>query len=318
MALTTTVDNHDDVDPDIRSFVDTINRSYEEQMVDGDVSLARRREIAELVRTPWRSGGPEMVETLEFKLDGLIVRLHRPIDEKPLPATLYIHGGGWMIFSIDTHDRLMREYAARAGCVVVGIEYSLSPEAKFPVALNEIITVLSWMRENADALGIDSQKLAIGGDSAGANLSVAACLKLRALGQEQPQAMILNYGAFDPEPAPSYQRFGGPSYALNVAEMDDFWAGYVTSAEDLGNPLVAVALADPSGLPPSFFAIAQCDILADCNHALAQKMRGADVQVKAVEYAGATHSFLEAVSIAPLAVQALEDQAAWLKKIWSS
>src|SRR3546814_6777355 len=91
---------------------------------------------------------------------------------------LYIHGGGWTLFSIDTHDRLMREYAARAGIAVLGIDYSLSPESKFPFALKECAAALDWIAAQADALNLDANRVLIGGDSAGANLSVATCLQI--------------------------------------------------------------------------------------------------------------------------------------------
>src|SRR5690606_28483716 len=96
---------------------------------------------------------------------------------------------------------------------------------------------------------------------------------------------------------------------------DQFWENYVRSPDDLVNPLAAPLHGDLHGLPPAFLAIAECDILADCNRALARKLAAAGVPVEAVTYAGATHSFLEAVSIAPLASAALDDQAAWIARI---
>jgi len=302
------------VDPHIRFFVDNINAGYAAYQDAGAIPLARRREIAEQIREPWRVGGPEMFETREFEFAGARMRLHRPIDAVDLPVMLYIHGGGWTLFSIDTHDRLMREYAARAGIVVIGIDYSLSPEAKFPVALDEIVAALRWIRDQAAAIGVDGSRLAVGGDSAGANLAIAACLKLRELGESQLQAMILNYGAFAPEPTESYDRFGGPAYCLNVPEMDAFWADYVSDPKQLSDPLVAPLRADLNDMPPAFVAIAECDILADCNRALAEKLTQAGVPVEAVVYRGATHSFLEAMAIAPLAQKALADQALWLRR----
>ncbi|MCB2061269.1 MAG: alpha/beta hydrolase [Novosphingobium sp.] len=307
----------DDVDPHIRFFVDNINAGYAAYPNSDEVTPARRREIAEQIREPWRKGGPEMAETLDFDIGGVSMRLHRPVDAAGLPAMLYIHGGGWALFSIDTHDRLMREYAARAGIAVIGIDYSLSPEAKFPVALDEVVAALLWIREHAEELSIDESRLAVGGDSAGANLAVAACLKLRELGHVPLQAMILNYGAFAPEPKGSYERYGGPAYCLEVPEMDAFWANYVSDPAQLADPLVAPLHADLHGLPPAFIAIAECDILADCNQELAEKLASAGVSVKAVVYHRATHSFLEAMSIAPLAQQALADQALWLRRTLS-
>lgn len=302
----------DIVDPDIRRFVDAINAAYAEHGVPG-ADMATRRAVAERVRQPWRENGPIMAASDMFDMDGIRLRLHRPVvaGDAALPVMLYIHGGGWTLFSIDTHDRLMREYAARAGIAVLGIDYSLSPEHKFPVALNECSAALDWIADHAEALGLDAGRLLIGGDSAGANLSVATCLLRRAEGKALPRGMVLNYGAFAPDHLPSYARFGD-GYSLEADEMDMFWSNYVEGPAQLDDPLAVPLRADLAGLPPASLAIAECDILADCNHAFAARLAAAGVPVTSVTYAGATHSFLEAMSIAPLASRALDEQAAWI------
>lgn len=300
------------VDPQIREFVRRLNEAYAGHGIACD--MADRRRIAEKVREAWCAGGPEMAETRDMTVDGLRLRLHRPTARRDGPAMLYIHGGGWMLFSIDTHDRLMREYAARAGVTVLGIDYSLSPEVKFPVALDEVGAMLDWVGSHGTELGIAPRCLFVGGDSAGANLAVAACLRQRGEGRTGLAGMVLNYGAFDPAPTASYDLYSGPDYTLEASEMDAFWAAYTDSPSQLQDPLVAPMRADLHDLPPAFIAIAECDILADSNRAFAAKLRGAGVPVEAVTYAGGTHSFLEAVSIAPLAVRALDDQARWIRK----
>jgi acetyl esterase len=308
-------DQHDDVDVDIRRFVDAIDAAYAQHGASGDPGPAARRRTAELVRQPWRQGGPIMAESVDLDMNGIRLRLHRPVDDERLPAMLYIHGGGWVLFSVDTHDRLMREYAARAGIAVIGIDYSLAPENKFPVALRECAAALDWIATNADALNLDADRVLIGGDSAGANLSVATCLLKRDREGRLPMGMLLNYGAFSPDHMPSCARYGDHRYPLTCDEMDAFWDAYLDGPEQHSDPLAVPLHAELTGLPPAFLAIAQCDILADCNHAFANKLVEAGVPVKAVTYQGATHSFLEAVSIAPLAARALDDQAVWLKRI---
>lgn len=302
----------DIVDPDIRRFVDAINAAYAAQGIPG-ADMATRRAVAERVRLPWRENGPIMAASDLFDMDGIRLCLHRPIaaGSAALPVMLYIHGGGWTLFSIDTHNRLMREYAARAGIAVLGIDYSLSPEHKFPVALKECSAALDWIADNAAALGLDATRVLVGGDSAGANLSVAACLLRRAQGKPLPQAMVLNYGAFAPDHLPSYTRFGD-GYSLEADEMDAFWSNYVEGAAQLADPLAVPLRAELTGLPPAFVAIAECDILADCNHEFAAKLAAAGVAVHAETYKGATHSFLEAMSISSLARRALDEQAAWI------
>lgn len=300
------------IDPNIRTFIDRLNAGYASHDVATARTVADRRRIAELVRAEWRSGGPQMASTRTFEHNGIRMRLHRPTEADDLPVMLYVHGGGWMLFSIDTHDRLMREYAARAGIAVLGIDYSLSPEARFPTALHEVVAATRWLEREGAAWGLDPTTILIGGDSAGANLSVAACLMRRDAGLPPLAGMVLNYGAFDPLPCPSYARFDGPAYNLEVPEMEAFWQNYVADPAELADPLVAPIRAALHDLPPVMLAIAECDILADSNRAFADRLADADVAVTATVYASVTHSFLEAVSIAPVAAQALDDQARWI------
>lgn len=304
----------DDVDPDIRRFVDTLNRGYGEFPDFDTLPLPERRAAAEQVRASWRKGGPDMAKTSEIRIAGVRARIHHPTETGALPAMIYIHGGGWTMFSIDTHDRLMREYAARAGIAVIGIDYSLSPEAKFPKALDEIVAAFHWAATEGRSFGIDPDRIALGGDSAGANLAVAASLALRAAGVRLPSGLLLNYGAFGPAHLASYGLYGGPDYMLTVAEMDRFWTNYTRAPSELENPLVAPILANLEGLPPTFMAVAECDILADVNRAMAARLAAVGVEVEERVYAGATHSFLEAVSISALATRAIDEAAEWLAR----
>jgi acetyl esterase len=312
----TTAGVADDLDPDIRRFQREVAAAYGRYPDFEQLPLAERRRVAEEVRAPWAAGGPAMhsTETLNVGPLGTRIRIHRPDARAVLPVLIYIHGGGWTMFSLDTHDRLMREYAARAGVAVVGIDYSLSPEAKFPRALDEIVSVVRWLRGEGTAHGLDPQRIAIGGDSAGGNLSAAANLALLRDGEAPLSAMIVNYGAFDGRADyPSYRRYDGPAYNLTTAEMAIFWTNYLRGEEDFGDPLACPMRGDLAGLPPTFFAVAACDILADENRDMAARLRAAGVAVDFREYAGATHSFLEAVSISPLADRALAETSAWLR-----
>ncbi len=246
------------------------------------------------------------------------MRIQRPAEGR-LPGLIYLHGGGWTIFSVDTHDRVMREYAARAGCCVIGIDYALAPEHKFPVALEQVVDVVQWLAHEGEGLGIDAQRLAIGGDSAGANLSVAASLVLRDLPSSPPLcAMVLNYGAFISRcSAAACRRFDGPEYMLGCEEMNGYWRNYLRNDRDAQDPLACPLLAALGGLPPAFLAIAECDILAEQNVAMARRLRVSGVPTHSVVYAGASHSFIEAMSIAAVSSQALSDASEWLREALS-
>ena len=310
-----------DLDPDIRSFIRTVAASVASHPGFDSAPYPQQRRWAEEAREPWRQGGPAMLETRELAVPtrhgAVRARIHRPAGGI-LPGLVYLHGGGWTLFSIDTHDRVMREYAARTACCVIGVDYALAPERKFPVPLEQVVDVVSWLREQGPALGIDAARLAIGGDSAGANLSVAACLLRRDRAAIPPLvAMLLNYGAFVSRcSADACRRYGGPEYMLGCEEMNQYWHNYMRSDEDAEDPLACPLLGSLGGLPPAFLAIAECDILAEQNVEMARRLQDAGVPARSVVYAGASHSFIEAMSISALSNQALADASAWLGQVF--
>ncbi|WKL57620.1 alpha/beta hydrolase fold domain-containing protein [Asticcacaulis sp. ZE23SCel15] len=314
-----------DLDPDIARFIAITSEAYRSHPPFETLSPTEIRAVAEAVREPWVKGGPVMVRTEEHSVPTpygeVRVRLHDPLppSDTPKPVLIYVHGGGWMLFSINTHDRLMREYAARGSFVVIGVDYSHAPAARFPVALNEVLATLHWVRDHAKALGVDADRIAIGGDSVGGNMSVAAALSLRDSGEgDVLKGLVLNYGAFDDTCAPEdVERYGGDGYMLTAEEMVVFWDNYLNSDTERQNPLVVPMRGDMTGLPPAFFAVAQCDVLRGQSLKLAEKMQAVGVASETVIYPGASHSFLEAVSIAPLAGKALEDGSQWLRKIFA-
>ena len=311
-----------DLDPNVREFIRITGEAYVIHGKDRPKTTESARDVAECVRAPWVLGGPVMAETLELDVEtrhgGVRLRIHRPTgDATPQPALFYVHGGGWVMFSLDTHDRVMREYAGRSGITVIGIDYSRSPEVRFPVALEQIVDVVAHVVRFADDLGIDAGRLTIGGDSAGANLSIATALTLRDGGKaDWLKALLLNYGAYAPElKREDVIRYGGPDYMLTDGEMAYFWEQYLAAPEDGDNPLASPLKADLHGLPPCFLAIPECDVLTGQSLELYDRLVAARVAAKAVTYTGASHSFLEAVSIAPVAAQALADASLWLRTL---
>jgi acetyl esterase len=141
----------DDLDPDIRLFQRRLSAGYAEHPPLDSVDITQARAIVEAVRAPLACGGPVMAGSRDIEVPvpgqpALRLRIHQPERGTTLPALVYLHGGGWVYFSLDTHDRLMREYAARAGRAVVGIDYARAPEARFPVALEQTVAALRWLR----------------------------------------------------------------------------------------------------------------------------------------------------------------------------
>ena len=134
-------------------------------------------------RKMWNSGGPEMVETLDFEVpykeDMVSVRLLRPTKEEKLPVIFFMHGGGFVEGDNDTHNLVQRKLAAYSGCVVIGIDYSLSPEVQYPRAIEECTAACKYIVEHADEYGVDPEKIGFAGDSGGANLSMGVTMHLR-------------------------------------------------------------------------------------------------------------------------------------------
>jgi len=305
------------LDPDVARFTSQVMAESARLTAGRTLPVAEQRRIAEQVRAPWRQGGPVMRRTLEQTVPTphgpVRIRVYDPGVTQPAPALVYLHGGGWVLFSLDTHDRVMREYAARAGAIVVGVDYALSPEVRYPVALEQVVAVTRWLRDHGDALGIDAGRLALGGDSAGGNLSLAAALTLREAGEgDLVKALLLVYPAVQAHcSAESLRQFGGEGAMLTGEEMDAFWDQYVPPAQR-GDPHACPILADLAGLPPACVTIAECDILAEQGAALVERLAEAGVPVEPTTYIGATHSFIEAVAISSLAQRAIADGAAFL------
>lgn len=306
-------------DPSIADFVRQLQAAWASHPPFATLPIEQARAVAEAVRRPWRQGGPVMASTrdLHIPVDGGTMRVRRydPGVEAPAPALIYLHGGGFMLFSIDTHDRLMREYAAAAGVVVLGVDYPLSPEARYPQALAAVIALVDWLHREGSGVGVDARRVAIGGDSAGANLALATALRLRDRGDDKTvAALLLNYGAFSEQCSDTAEAAnGGPDAVLNRTEVEYYFRNYVRSASDLAAPYACPARAQFDRLPPVLLVIPERDVLAEQSLAMAKQMAAAGVAVRSIVYPGATHSFLEAMSIASVAREAIADGAAFVR-----
>jgi acetyl esterase len=317
MTLPTDAAPGDDLTPDMRRFQRWLAAAYARHPALDSVGLPEARLIAERVRAPLAQGGPMMVRRHDLQIDTahgpLRLRIHTPSEAARHPALLYLHGGGWVFFSIDTHDRLMRELAARSGRAVIGVDYQRSPEARCPVAREQAVAAWRWARDNAATLRLEPGRIALGGDSAGANLAITAALELRAAG-ERPDALLLNYGVFgDDDTTESYTRFDGPAYNLGRDEMRGFWDRYAGPSRPIADPLAVPLRADLAGLPRCCLVVPECDVLRDDSLLLAGRLREAGVDVALQRHPGAVHSFLEAVSMSETAERGLAQSAAWLR-----
>ncbi|WP_326624045.1 alpha/beta hydrolase [Streptomyces sp. NBC_01761] len=232
------------------------------------------------------SGGPK---------GSVAVRILRPEGVAGiLPATLYIHGPGWVFGNAHTHDRLVRELAVGARTALVFPEYTLSPEAGYPVALEECYAVARWLTGKGAEHDIDPERLAVAGDSAGGNIAAALTLLAKERGDVSFIQQVLFYpitdASFDTR---SYHRFA-EGYLLRRDAMQRFWDQYTTDeahrAEITASPLRATE-EQLTGLPPALVITAEADIVRDEGEAYAAKLRAAGVPVTATRYSGTTHDF---------------------------
>jgi len=194
------------------------------------------------------------------------------------------------------------------------VDYTRAPEAKFPQPLEECVDVVRWVVARAEALEIDADQLFVGGDSAGANLSMGTALTLRDEGQPRLiKGLVLNYGGFGSNLfRNSVVRYGAGDYGLSLHMMIWFRGMHIRHGKDFFDPRVDILRADLKALPPVWMVVTECDPLHDDSVELERKLRAAEVDVAAKVYPGTAHSFLEAVSIADVAGEAFDDTARWL------
>jgi acetyl esterase len=244
------------------------------------------------------SGGPAMRETREEEvaLPGrrIRLRLHVPASAAPVgPALFYFHGGGWAWGSIDTHDRIMRELAQRSGCRVVGVDYRKAPEHPFPLPFDDCLEATRHVLGRAGEFGIDPARFALGGDSAGANLALAAGLVLAAEGRA-PATLLLYYGTFDCDlGTSSYMAdFGDGRFGLSRADMALFLGWYLGGDGTSADPRAVPLKGELSALRRAFLLGCGLDPLRDDNRRLAAALAAAGVRFDFRELPDACHGFL--------------------------
>ena len=207
---------------------------------------------------------------------------------------VHFHGGGWIQSSIDTHDRLAREYAAAGDVAVVSVDFALSPEARFPQAVEECAAVVRYLSDNGSAWNVDGSRILLGGDSAGRQSRPdhrAAVARQRRAGSAGIQA---SYPVCDARlDTPSYQSYGAGGYGLTLEQMSAVWRWYVPHEADRMHPLAAPLRAYLTGLPPVLMVLAEMDVLRSEGEALIAKLLTAGVPVDTETFSGVCHGFCE-------------------------
>lgn len=235
--------------------------------------------------------------TVPAEVGDVRVRIVRPAGtaEEVLPIVLYVHGGGWVLGNAGTHDRLVRELAVGAHTAVAFVEYDRSPEARYPVAIEQAYAVARFLTANGAKGNLDTSRMAIAGDSVGGNMTAALTLMAKQRGDVTFVHQSLYYPVTDAaQDTDSYREFAGGPY-LTAKAMAWFWDCYTTDpdqrAEITASPLRAT-LDDLAGLPPAFVVVDENDVLRDEGEEYARRLTEAGVPTTSVRYNGTLHDFM--------------------------
>jgi acetyl esterase len=287
--------------------------------VDGppahEVPVDQARAGHEAETTRLSGPGEPVAEVRELEIPSpsgpIPARLYRPEADGPLPLVTYLHGGGWMLGSVDSFDTVVRALANAAAAVVLSVGYRLAPEAPFPAGLDDSLSAVRWATANAAELGADPARMAIAGDSAGGNLATVAARRLRGEVDLRMQALI--YPVTDAGCNTASYRDFGVRHGLTAASMQRFWNLYLDGADGLHPDASPLRAQDLAGSPPAIVLTAGFDPLRDEGEAYAQALREAGVEVECHRYDGAIHGFWRWLAVTRLSRRAVDEVAAALR-----
>jgi acetyl esterase len=245
----------------------------------------------------------------------LRIRIYTPHGTGPFPLLVFCHGSGFVLCSLDTHDGMCRNLCAGAACVVASVDYRLAPEHKFPAGIDDCLHATRWAAAHAAELGTDPMRIAIAGDSAGANMAAVTALRVRDEGGPLLCGQLLLY------PVTDYHMPGTPSYAENAEgygltreTMKWFWDHYLSDPSEGAHPHAAPLRAPVlAGLPPAFVITAEYDPLRDEGELYAERLRAAGVPAALSRYDGVNHGFMFWVGVVDKAGRAMDESCGWLR-----
>ncbi len=249
--------------------------------------------------------------TIEGPGGELQLRIYRPGNAEALPLLLFMHGGGFVLGDLESHDEIARRITAHSGCVTVSVDYRLAPEHPYPAAVDDCFAALKWAASHAGELGADASRVVVIGDSAGANLAAVTALRARDEHGPEIAGQVLIYPTADltapMQPAPD-----GEFYILSPDTRKFFNDAYLTDPSQARLPTVSPLLADSlANLPPVLLITAEYDPLCEQGEALAARYAESDVETVQTRYAGAIHGF--ATFPVPMRDEAVSQIADWLK-----
>lgn len=271
-------------------------------------------------RKYWNSEAPTMHSIHDIqvptKYGNILTRIFQPI-ESPSATLFYLHGGGFILGNLQTHERIMLLLALYSGCTVIGVDYSLSPEARYPQAIEEISMVYQYYQQNAEQYNINMQQTGCAGDSAGAMLSLASVLWLRdnVIECANIKAVLLWYGLYGLQDSISRRLYGGEWDGLQKQDLEDYDNAYLGEAGDREAPYYCLFNNDLTyGIPPCYIASAEFDPLLDDSLALFRTLDANDIPCEYKMYPGTLHAFLHYSRMMQISDEAIRDGANYFIK----
>lgn len=302
------------VDPQIQALLEKGTGVPATHTLPVDVARAQYEARIALMAPAAEIGGVGE-QTIDGPGGPLRLRIYTPRGTGPFPLLVFFHGSGFVLCSLDTHDGMCRNLCAGAGCVVVSVDYRLAPEHKFPAGPEDCLHATRWAAMHAEALGVDPRRIALGGDSAGANMAAVTAIRVRDEGGPSLCGQLLLY------PVTDYHTPGTPSYAQNAEgygltreTMKWFWAHYLKDASEGAHPHASPLRApDLSRLPPALVITAEYDPLRDEGEFYAAKLRAAGISAALTRYDGVNHGFMFWAGIVDKAGAAMSQACEWLR-----
>ena len=287
----------------------------------GDYDLTQRRDLYRALLQYAAAQAPEVAVAAveDVEVDGaegpLPARVYRPERRGPVPTLVFFHGGGFVIGDVAAYDHQCRTLCAEVGAVVLSVDYRLAPEHPFPAAIEDALAAVRWAALHVSRLGGDPHRLAVGGDSAGANLSTVVAQELRGPGPRLAAQLLLYPGTDFVTSFPSHAA-NGQGRLLTATDLEWFRSEYLADGGDPGDPRVSPALADDlSHLPPAVVATAEYDPLVDDGDAYAARLGAAGNRVVHRRFEGVIHVFFGLGPLSPACADAARTVCADLREL---
>lgn len=308
------------LDPQAKAFLDQLNAA---NLPDAPAMTPRDARLQMEVSTMMLGRAPVVGRADDHTIPGpggpIRIRVTAPEGSGPFPALVYFHGGGWVVGNLSSHNHLCRAITNAAKIAVVSVDYRLAPEHPFPAAIDDAEAATIWVAEHADSLGIDPQRLAVGGDSAGGNLAAVVARRIRDRGTPRLALQLLLYPATNADfNTPSYLE-KAEGYMLTRAAMQWYWDQYLPDPAQRTLPDAApLRVKDLAGLPPALVMTAEYDPLCDEGEAYAQRMAEAGVAVTLRRFDGMIHGFLRRFAFFDQGKQAVAEIAQALNQAFET